>query len=170
MQNHTERKPLPLSPCRHPCVWAVPLLLPSLVPSEPPRSAGSCAQGVCCRLCPSQSIPGAPISGVCKELQAGTWNLSLSPELPACCSWCWGLWWGHSPGVGTAVRSPCLQNHWFFTQLCGQKPGPDSKLGCVLLFLVLCTVWTLPHLSAGHFWGQQGQLFGRAVGTQGSPP
>lgn len=77
------------------------------------------------------------------ELQAGTCNLSLSPELPALAGGDTVLVWGQ--------LSCCKIS--FFTQIYGQKAGPDAQHGCALLFLVPCTVWTLPHLPARHFWG-----------------
>lgn len=71
-----------------------------------------------------------------------------------------------------------------FTQLYGQKTGPDMQLSCYYfffkIFLKFVIMWCYFWFSAlfgilsvflqGIFRSRRGQLFGRALGIQGSPP
>ena len=139
--------------------------------SEPARSlVVSCAQDLCSLLleaaanflCPSKSV------ALVLKPQECVRGTRLAPLICHChvCSQpaalgdgecgggtvlAWGQpWHGDSCDESLVAK---ITGQAVFTQLSGQKTGPDARLSYVVLFLALCTLWTPFHLPARHFQG-----------------
>lgn len=107
------------------------------------------ATKICCLLCPRYLLEDVFFPE--HPWQDCAWSSRLAPVTCHCHLSSQLLLMGTQSWCGD--MSCCKIS--FFTQIYGQKAGPDAQHGCALLFLVPCTVWTLSHLPARHFWGSR---------------